>query len=150
MNPQTWSILDRQFAEDEQIAGRRISRASEVPTEEEIFAASAAIGCHFHEDYVSFLHRFGAGTVGSLPVFGLRPVDVMGKRWSVVEVTNWFRQQGWLGTADWYIISEDGFGNPMGVAPDGRVMISDHDIGQVSVVAENFEDFLLHHCLKRA
>jgi hypothetical protein len=143
MNPLSWQLLEQQFATFP------ITVASEVPTsEDEIADAAAAIGCSFHEDYLDFLRRFGGAMVGSLPVFGLRPAKVMGKQWSVVEETNWFRDQGWPGIAEWYVISEDGFGNPIGIAPDGRVMISDHDVGQVSVLATDFEDFLLHHCLK--
>lgn len=142
MNPQTWQTLEQEFAQFP------IMRASEVPSDAEIADAAAAIGCTFHDDYVAFLRRFGGATVGSLPVFGLRPARVMGKRWSVVELTNWFRTQGWPGVDEWYIISEDGFGNPIGLARDGRVMISDHDVGRVSVLANDFEDFLLHHCLR--
>lgn len=148
MKPETWTLLDRQFAEDEAIAGRALSKALEVPSEKEIADAAVAIGCTFDEDYVAFLRRYGGATVGSLPVFGLRPVEVMGKRWSVVELTKWFREQGWPGVSEWYVISEDGFGNPIGIAKDGRVMISDHDVGNVSVLASDLEDFLLHHCLK--
>ncbi len=86
--------------------------------------------------------------VGSLPVFGLRPTKVMGERWSVVEVTRWFRAEGWPETSSWYVISEDGFGNPIGVARDGQVMISDHDVGQTRVLARSFEDVLLQRCFK--
>jgi hypothetical protein len=142
MNAETWQTLEREFAMFP------IMRASDLPSDQEITEAAAAIACSFHQDYSAFLRRFGSAMVGSLPVFGLRPAKVMGKRWSVVELTNWFRQQGWPAIADWYIISEDGFGNPMGIAPDGRVMISDHDVGYVSIVAENFEDFLVNRCLK--
>jgi hypothetical protein len=52
-----------------------------------------------------------------------------------------------LSLFEWYVISEDGFGNPIGMAQDGRVMISDHDGGQASLLATEFEYFLLHHCL---
>jgi hypothetical protein len=144
MNTRIWQALDQQFALFP------ITRASEVPSETEIAEAAATIGCTFHEDYVAFVRRYGAAMVGSLPVFGLRPAHVMGKQWSVVDETRWFRDQGWPGVNDWYVISDDGFGNPIGMASDGRVMISDHDGGQVSVLAADFEDFLLHHCLKTA
>jgi hypothetical protein len=143
VNALTWKTLEQKFAKFP------ITVASEVPTASEIADAAAAIGCSFHDDYVAFLKRFGGAMVGSLPVFGLRPADVMGNQWSVVKETNRFRNQAWPGIALWYIISEDGFGNPIGIAPDGRVMISDHDVGQVNVVAENFEEFLLQRYLKQ-
>jgi hypothetical protein len=142
MTPPTWETLDQEFSQFP------IMRASEVPSEDEIVAAAVAIGCSFHEDYVDFLRRYGGATVGSLPVFGLRPAKVMGKRWSVVDLTKWFREQGWPGVTEWYVVSEDGFGNPIGIAKDGHVMIADHDAGQVSVLATDFEDFLLHYCLR--
>jgi hypothetical protein len=44
------------------------------------------------------------------------------------------------------VISEDGFGNPIGIAPDGQVMIADHDVGQLSVLTSNFEEFLVKQC----
>jgi hypothetical protein len=125
-------------------------KASEVPSDEEIAGAAAAIGCAFHQDYVDFLRRYGAATVGSLPVFGLRPVKVMGNRWSVVEVTTWFREHAWPGVNEGYVISEDGFGNPISVPTDGRVMISDDDAGEIAVLATDFADILLHHCLPRS
>jgi hypothetical protein len=142
MNIQTWQRLDQEFTQFP------IMRALEIPSEEEIAEAAAAIGCTFHEDYVMFLRRYGGAMVGSLPVFGLRPAPVTGMPWHVVEVTKWFREQGWPGVNEWYVISDDGFGNPIGVAPDGRVMISDHDSGLVRLLAKNFEEFLLHHCLR--
>ena len=142
MRTETWDRLDSEFSTFP------IMRASEVPTDEEIANASAAIGCRFHRDYVEFLQRYGGAMVGSLPVFGLRPAEVMGDRWSVVVVTEWFRNQEWPGTSDWYLISDDGFGNPIGVAPNGQVMRSDHDVGEIGVLAQNFEDFLMNHCLR--
>ena len=149
MNPDTWQRLDQHFAEVEKHAGRTLTRASEVPGEDEISRAASELNCTFDDDYVAFLRRYGGATVGSLPVFGLRPVEVMGEPWSVVHVTQQFRRQGWPGTDQWYVISDDGFGNPIGIAADGRVMISDHDAGQISPLASDFEDFLLNHCLER-
>lgn len=142
MDTRTWQMLDQEFAQFP------LMRASEVPSDAEIADAAAALGCTFHEDYVAFLRRYGGATVGSMPVFGLRPAPVTGTPWHVVEVTKWFREQGWPGVDEWYIISEDGFGNPIGLTPDGRVMVSDHDVGRVMVLANDFEDFLLHHCLR--
>ena len=142
MKTETWDKLDSMFST------YPFMRALEIPTDEEIANASAAVGCRFHRDYVEFLQRYGGAMAGSLPVFGLRPVEVMSKHlWSVVVVTEWFRDQEWPGTSDWYIISNDGFGNPIGVAADGQVMISDHDFGGIDVLANNFEDFLINHCL---
>jgi len=133
---------------DQEFSMLPIMRASDTPSDEEVAHAASALGVTFHHDYVAFLRRYGGAMIGSLPVFGLRPVKVMGKRWSVVDVTEWFRKQGWPGTHAWYVISEDGFGNPIGVAEDGRVMLFHHDAGQEQVLADDFERFLIEHCLK--
>ncbi len=86
--------------------------------------------------------------VGAYPIFGVRQAEVMGNDgWSVEEMTKRFRSEGWDGTADWYIVSMDGAGNPIGISTDGRVWISDHDVGEVSVVASDFETFIAQQCL---
>lgn len=147
MNPNTWRLLDNHFAEIEAEAGRKLTRATEVPSDEEIAVAETELSCVFDDDYAAFLRRYGGATVGPFPVFGLRPVEAMGEPWSVTEVTRQLREQAWAGTDQWYVISDDGFGNPIGLANDGRVMVSDHDAGQISQVARNFEEFLLKNCL---
>jgi hypothetical protein len=146
MKPETWTRLDRQFADDFAIAGQAITVARETPSDQEIAAAAELLGSNFDSDYVAFLKRYGGAIVGSLPVFGLRPVEVMGVVWSVVDVTRRYRDQEWPGTADWYVISEDGYGNPIGIDSDGQVKVSDHDHGDVATLAPTFEDFLLIQC----
>jgi hypothetical protein len=146
MRPDTWTRLNRQFADDLAIAGRAITVARATPSEEEIAAAAESLGCEFDSEYAAFLKRYGGAMVGSLPVFGLRPVEVMGIVWSVVDVTRRYRDQKWPGTADWYVISEDGFGNPIGIDAHGKVMVSDHDHGDIAMLAANFEVFLLMQC----
>jgi hypothetical protein len=148
MNPDTWNRLDAEFAEVERLAGYRLTRARETPSDDEVSRAAADLGCAFHDDYAAFLRRYGGATVGSLPVFGLRPVEATGEPWSVVEVTRNFRQHHWPRTEGWYVISDDGFGNAIGIAPDGRVMTTDHDAGGVHVLTNSFEEFLLTRCLR--
>ena len=79
--------------------------------------------------------------VGSLPIFGLRTSEVMGPDDTVVHVTSRFRNQGWAATSDWAVISDDGRGNPIGMADDGAIYLSDHE-AQLVAVASSFEDFL--------
>jgi hypothetical protein len=67
---------------------------------------------------------------------------------SVVMLTMNFRVQHWPGTEGWYIISMDHAGNPIGIAPDGRVMRPDHDFGGVHCEGQNFEDFIRKFCLE--
>jgi hypothetical protein len=67
---------------------------------------------------------------------------------SALEVTDRYRRQGWRGVEDWLIISMDHAGNPIGLTRDGKIWISDHDFGQVTVIANSFEDYLRKQCLK--
>ena len=69
-------------------------------------------------------------------------IDVAGSLRSarVIEVRS---KDGWKLTDNLVVISVDGAGNPIGIAKDGRVWISDHDVGKDSVMADSFEDFIL-------
>lgn len=140
MRHETWLLLDQQFDE------YPIMRASSVPTDE-IAAAARELNCDFDTDYVEFVHRYGGAMVGAYPIYGLREAEVVGRPWSVVEVTQRYRTDGWLGTADWYIVSVDGFGNPIGMSADGKVWISDHDAGEVYLLQPSFEHFI-DSCLR--
>ena len=71
----------------------------------------------------------------------------MGNEWSVVEVNRRYRADRWPGVDGWLIVSADHAGNPMGIAGDGRVWVSDHDSRDLALVAESFEHFLRKECL---
>jgi len=91
----------------------------------------------------------GGGMVGPYPIFGLRPVDVMGTdQWSVVDVTRHYRSDGVPGVDKWAVISEDHAGNPIGMDGEGVIWIHDHDFGGVSTIARTFEEYVRVHCLK--
>jgi hypothetical protein len=62
---------------------------------------------------------------------------------SVVDLTRRFQADGWRGTENWYVISFDGAGNPVGMDRDGHVWLSDHNSGDIVDVAANFEAFVL-------
>jgi hypothetical protein len=143
MKESTWEQLDEEF-------NRFPIMRSEPTTIEEVQAAAERVGRPFHSDYSDFLRRYGGAIVGAYPIFGLRQAEAMGNAfWSVVDVTNRFRTDGWAGTSEWYVISMDGGGNPIGVSSDGKVWISDHDAGEVTVIAPDFETFLLRQCLSQ-
>lgn len=116
----------------------------EPVTEAEIDRASASLGKDFPNAYREFLARFGGAVVGGFPIFGLRPVEAMGKPWSVMEVDEQIRQTGIPELARWLVISSNHAGSPIGIRPDGSVWIWDHDFGGPSELAENFEDFVLN------
>jgi len=133
MNTETWRALEEEFARFP------ILRADPVE-DSEIDAASATLGLGFPDEYRDSVRRLGAAIVGSYPIFGLRPVESMGTMWSVVRMNEHFRENRWPGVDDWLIVSMDLGGNPIGIAKDGNVRISDH--GQVSTVASSFEGFI--------
>lgn len=141
MTNETLQALEKRFSESPFLKGGPVSR-------EEINQAAVDIAATFPPDYVEFVEKFGGGIVGPYPIFGLRKVSAMGRAFSVVNITKEFRAQKWRATEDWVVFSEDHAGNPIGLAPDGKVWISDHDFGQVTVIAESFEDYLRKKCLK--
>lgn len=123
--------------------------ANSFPTVNEIEQASIELGIPFPNDYVQFLQEFGGATVGPYPIFGLRPVSVMGdEEWSVVKMTKFYRAQPVPGTDKWVVFSEDHAGNPIGFDAKGVVWIHDHDFGGIAQLAESFEDYLRKRCLK--
>lgn len=122
-------------------------RADSAPSREEVDRASLALGFVFPDDYREFLLRYGAATVGPFSIFGLRSVDVMGDRWSVVDVTLDARTSGADEIKEWAIVSEDHSGNPVGLDCKGAVWIFDHDFGGVANLAANFEEYLRSQCL---
>ena len=125
-----------------------IMRAGPVPRAE-VDAAFSHFRFALPEDYKNFVETYGGAIVGPYRVFGLRKAVPMGvKEASALDVTNRFVKQRWPGTEDWLVISTDHSGNPVGLAADGRVWISDHDNGQVTVIASSFESFLRQYCLK--
>jgi hypothetical protein len=140
MKQETWARLDREFS-------RFPMMKASAASQQEIEEAAEALGCFLQKDYIDFLLRYGGAIVGPYPIFGLHRPPAMGAPWSFVDVTKQFRADGWKGTCEWCIISEDGFGNPIGVSSDGKVWVSDHDAGQITEIAANFEEFLRQHCL---
>lgn len=123
--------------------------ASSLPAENEIEQAAKELGIPFPNDYNEFLQTFGGAMVGPYPFFGLRPVPVMGRNWSVVEMTKCYRQQSIPEAAHWVVFSEDHAGNPIGFDSNEGIWIFDHDFGGVTRLANSFEDYLLNHCLRK-
>lgn len=125
--------------------------AESRPNEEEIEQAAAELGVPFTDDYVEFVREFGGAMVGAYPIFGLRPVSVMGKRrWSVVEITKLYRQRSVPGADDWVVFSEDHAGNPVGFDTNGAVWTHDHDFGGITQLSDSFEQYVRERCLKIA
>tara|TARA_Y100000780_G_scaffold74991_1_gene67386 strand:+ start:86 stop:535 length:450 start_codon:yes stop_codon:yes gene_type:complete len=114
-------------------------------TEEEIAQAELLLNLGFSNSYKEFLSLFGSGVFPGHIVHGLKKTLLMSDTvWSVIDKTLFYKEtQKWPGIEDWYIISDDGRGNPIGCKPDGSVWLSDHDAGFEQVkLADDFEQFL--------
>jgi cell wall assembly regulator SMI1 len=136
MTPATLQRLDDIFER------MHVLRAEPVPVGE-IDVAEQSLGIKFPADYREFLRRYGGAVVGSLPILGLRQAEAMGSdTYSVVDVTAKFRADRWKPTESWAVISVDLAGNPIGITSNGQVWISDHDVGDVRLVAPTFEQFI--------
>jgi len=136
MSPSVWDRLKTDAASYPMMYGSGVGTP-------EITKAQQDLDVAFDPDYIRFLKEYGGAMLGSDPLLGLSQADVMGSDlWSVVEVTLRFRADGWKGVDDWYVVSVDGAGNPVGVAPDGAVYLSDHHGGGVIKLANTFLEYL--------
>ena len=111
-------------------------------SEDEIAGAETLLEVTVVADYRWFLRTYGGAMVGSFPIYGLRCAEVMGDL-SVIDATRLSRRNGNKLTQDVVVVSTDGWGNPIGLAKDGRVWLSDHDSGDDVLIAESFEDLLV-------
>lgn len=110
----------------------------------EIKIAQDVLGISFSNDYIDFIKTNGGAIIGAFPIFGLKHAEPMDDHlWSVVDVTIKFRNDQWPYASDWYIVSMDHSGNPIGINKDGIALSYDHDKKQLYKVANSFEDLLL-------
>ena len=137
MRSETWALLDSHLGAWPVLTGGAVDPS-------ELDAAEHAVGMRLPLDYRQFVQRHGGAVVGSLPVFGLRPVEAMGSPWSIVEVNS---ERGDIPELDtWLIFSRDLAGNPIGIKNDGSVWVWDHDFGGAAQTDEDFEAFLRRQC----
>ena len=144
MTGDTWRRLEASFAEFPFLTG-------ESGTEDEVDALAEKLGRPLPPDYREFLLRYGGSVVGPYPIYGVRQAQAgMGRApQSVVDLNERWRRPGWPHANEWLIVSEDGYGNPIGIANDGRVLSWDHDRNQTYEVAQGFEGFI-RWCLEQS
>ena len=112
---------------------------------DEIENAEKEIGLKFDKIYKLLISKYGAIDINGQFIYGLRYVILMDEScWSVIDNTKFFKEtQNWPGIEDWYIVSDDGSGNPIGINPKGEVWLSDHNSNFEQIkLADNFEEFL--------
>jgi hypothetical protein len=139
MENSVWEDLKAYFEDDrEDYIGGGVSLA-------DIKIAEKELNVVFTDAYKHFLLKYGGATISGDLIYGLSYQQCMSVDcWSVIQNTNFYKHdQKWPDIDDWYIISDDGRGNPIGCKPDGSVWLSDHDAGFEQVkLADNFEEFL--------
>ncbi|MBP9694685.1 MAG: SMI1/KNR4 family protein [Alphaproteobacteria bacterium] len=112
-------------------------------TPEQIKAIENSLGVNFTDNYRKFLEIYDYAFVPGYIIYGVNSIE--GRRKSnVFDNTKFYKEvQKWPGIENWYVISDDGCGNPIGIDPEGRVWLSDHDSGFEKIkLADDFEEFL--------
>lgn len=107
--------------------------------------AESKLNLTFSKDYKKFLQLYDSAFFEGFIVYGLiKQPGMSDNLYSVVQNTKFYKeQQKWPGIDDWYIISDDGFGNPIGIDKEGKVWLSDHDSNFEHIkIADSFEEFL--------
>ena len=143
MNTETWAAIDQSLVGFEDIA-----RGSGPPVSDlEIDAVGATLGLEIDPDYREFLKRYGSASVGSYHVLGLRPNVLCPLE--LVEENLRYRGAGLPILHSWLIFADDGRGNPIGIASDGRVLRLDFGCDhEVDELAPSFEAFIRVDCLE--
>ena len=134
-----WEQLSDYFNDD------RFDYFCEGVSKREINDAEEKLKLFFSKSYKCFLANYGGAMIMGDLIYGLRyQADMNENHWSVVDKTLFYKiTQKWPNIEDWYIISDDGRGNPIGCKPDGSVWLSDHDANFEQVkLADDFEGFL--------
>ena len=114
---------------------------------DEISALESFAGHKLPSDYVQFMKLFGSAIVGSFHVFGVGVAEAMGSG-TAVEETRKYRADGWPDLGNDLVVSADQAGNPVTLTENGRLILLDHDAGDVVEIAKTFEDFIENWCLR--
>jgi hypothetical protein len=133
----TKNTIDRinDFFEKNQIAKGQAS------TQEEINSAEKELGLKFDTDYIFFLLNYGGSMIKAKEIYGLINSELMGDD-NIIELTKSYRQNE-EGNIDWLIIGTDYSGNSIGINKEGNVVAYDHDFGELNILADSFEDYII-------
>jgi hypothetical protein len=132
-----WRLLETYYGEFADDFGGGVS-------EKAITEVEKILGIKFSDSFQKYLRKYGGGGFQGHFINGLSTKDVQRKGWSLLDNTNFYKnEQKWPGIEDWYIISDDGRGNPIGMNPKGEVWLSDHDASFEQIkLADSFEEFI--------
>lgn len=139
MNKKTiWQLL---LDEQNEFPHRKCSNV----TDEQIFEAEEALNLKFSQSYKFFLKNYEASAVGELDIFTITKSEHSSSwKWSIIDRTKHYKEhEKWPDINDWYIVSDNGSGDPIGINPKGEIWISYHNSGfEQEKLADDFEEFL--------
>lgn len=134
----TWELLKQEYEEFPHV---KCINAMD----KQIKQAEHELGLNFSKSYRFFLKNHECSCVGELDINTItKSPSSPSVLWSVIETTKWFKEhQKWPNIDDWYIVSDNNSGDPIGIKPNGEVWISYHDSGfEQEKLANDFEEFL--------
>lgn len=132
-------MLEEYFDNDLDLHGSGVSEMEIKETEKQL-------SLHFCGGYKKLLRSYDSVDLPGYTIYGVNPLpDMIGASFqTVIDNTRFYKDtQQWPDIDDWYVVSDDGRGNPIGVNPKGEVWLSDHDSGFEQIkLADTFEEFL--------
>lgn len=119
------------------------SLSGKPATDDEIIKAERILNVHFDKCYKEFIKKFG-GAFAGIGIHAFNNGASVGNE-TVIELTKKNRElfAGLFPEINEYVIvSDDGSGNPIGIAPDGKVVLFDYDTEEKDVLSNSFESFI--------
>jgi hypothetical protein len=113
----------------------------EPSTPEEIANAENELKIKFDNDYIFFLLNYGGSMIKAKEIYGFHNSELMDDT-NIIELTNSYRQNE-SENVDWVIIGTDYAGNPIGINREGKVLMQDYDFGELKILGDSFEDYIL-------
>ena len=110
-------------------------------TQNEIINAEKELAIKFDDDYIFFLLNYGGSMIKAKEIYGFNNSELMGED-NIIELTKSYRQNEGS-NLDWLIIGTDYSGNSIGINKEGNVVVYDHDFGELNVLGNTFEDYIL-------
>ena len=137
INNNVWKILEE---ENKNFPEEKCDNA----TDQDIGLAEQDLGLSFSDGYKYFLKNHQCNSIGELNFYPIPKNNVPTNNYTVVQATKRFKnQENWPDIEDWYVVSNNGSGDPIGIKPNGEVWISYHDSGfEQEKLADDFEEFV--------
>lgn len=114
-------------------------------SDEEIIQAEKVLNIKFNIQYIEFIKKFG-GAFGGIAIHAFKNGSLVGKA-SVVDLTLKFREiykdldKNILNS--FYVISDDGGGNPILMNTDGKIYVFLHDSYEIEFLYSSLEELLM-------